>query len=234
MRAAILLLVCSSSYHVSANVLENELNPITRVAELLQGLQKKVEMDGKTEEDLFFRFKCWCDKVIDSKAASMKAADARIAELEAYLDNLNNGRIELTTERSDLEKEKADLEKDLEDLNAKRDEEVKVYDASNAEMTATIDALSEALKTIRAGAGGKMLLAVVNYHLDQALKVGQKYMDQDKITELTSAMGPDWKKLDKDASFKSKYAAKSTGLQKNYGRLAPDLQAKLEGIKQQT
>ena len=35
------------------------LSPITRVVELLQGLAAKIEQDGKAEEELFDKYVCW-------------------------------------------------------------------------------------------------------------------------------------------------------------------------------
>merc|ERR1719207_374277 len=77
-----------------------QLNPITRVAQLLEGLSKKVEADGKAEQDLYDKYKCWCTKVQNSKSASIEANKLRISELAAYIDDLTNGRVELTSERT--------------------------------------------------------------------------------------------------------------------------------------
>merc|ERR1719199_2393451 len=87
------------------------LNPITRVAQLLEELSAKVDADGKKEQDLYDGFKCWCTKVINQKSASIEANTGRINELAAYIDDLTSGRVELTSERSTVEDEIKDLEK---------------------------------------------------------------------------------------------------------------------------
>merc|ERR1719197_2083742 len=89
-------------------------NPITRVAELLEGLSKKVEEDGKGEEELFEKYQCWYKTVVSTKAVSNAAAADRIEALTAYIDDVESGRIEFTSERGDLSKQLADLNAELE------------------------------------------------------------------------------------------------------------------------
>merc|ERR1719502_2568804 len=51
------------------------MNPITRVVELLEGLAKKVEADGKAEEELFDKYVCWYKTVVGTKTASNAAGE---------------------------------------------------------------------------------------------------------------------------------------------------------------
>merc|ERR1719486_123518 len=78
------------------------LNPITRVVQLMEGLMKKTEEDGKAEEDLFERYVCWYKTVVSSKKAANAAASDRIEALTAYIDDVRAGRVEFTSERKDL------------------------------------------------------------------------------------------------------------------------------------
>jgi len=89
-------------------------NPISRVTELLGGLAEKVEMDMKKEEDLYEEYVCWGKTVISSKKETNKKASSRIDMLESYIEDLEAGRVELTSERTDLVKEIAGLNSDLE------------------------------------------------------------------------------------------------------------------------
>merc|ERR1719230_1798658 len=89
------------------------LSPVTRVVELLKGLSKQVEKEGKVEEGLYEDFVCWGKSIINQKTDSNAAARSRIDELETYIADLDSGRIELTSERADLEKEIAGLMSDM-------------------------------------------------------------------------------------------------------------------------
>jgi len=88
------------------------------VVELLKGLSKQVEKEGKAEEDLFESFVCWGKSVIAQKTDSNSAAQSRIDSLTTYIADLGAGKIELTTERVDLEKEIAGMSADLEQAKA--------------------------------------------------------------------------------------------------------------------
>jgi len=81
-----------------------QLSPISRVVELLNGLAETAEKEGKKEEDLYETYVCWAKTVIDTKTHTNTEATTKIDELNAYIADLESGRIELTTERVDLEK----------------------------------------------------------------------------------------------------------------------------------
>merc|ERR1719313_2990320 len=99
---SLLLVVLALPALVSA---DEKLNPVTRIVQLMEGLIKKVEADGKAEEDLFESYVCWYKTVTSTKKASNAAAADRIEALTAYVDDVRSGRMEFTTERKDLEAE---------------------------------------------------------------------------------------------------------------------------------
>merc|ERR1719160_50964 len=119
--SAIFFLLIVSYGQASASM--DKLNPITRVVQLLEGLAKKVEQDGKVEEDLFETYVCWAKTVIKTKTAANEAAKARIEELEAYIDDIKSGRIEFTSERADLEAQIKSLNEEIESAEDQRDKE---------------------------------------------------------------------------------------------------------------
>merc|ERR1719269_412697 len=116
------------------NAVEGQINPIGRVVQLLQGLAKKVEADGKAEEDLFDSYVCWYKTVVSSKMASNSAAKDRIESLSAFIDDVKSGRVEFTSERKDLEAEIEKLMSDLETAKAMRKKENEDFLAAKDEM----------------------------------------------------------------------------------------------------
>merc|ERR1719235_2652145 len=106
MKSSILVWMLTSLFSIQcASAVESQINPISRVVQLLQGLAKKIEVDGKAEEDLYDAYVCWYKTVMKAKTASNAAAEDRIEELEAYIADIEAGRIEFTSERTDLEAE---------------------------------------------------------------------------------------------------------------------------------
>merc|ERR1719453_2873658 len=118
----LLLLAASSTSSVRAG----QLNPVTRVVQLMEGLTDKIEKDGKAEEDLFDKYVCWYKTVVSSKKASNAEAKDRIEALTAYIDDIKSGRVEFTSERKDLEAEIEKLNTEIEtatDMRKKENEE---------------------------------------------------------------------------------------------------------------
>ena len=191
-----------------------QLNPITRVAQLLEGLSKKVELDGKAEQDLYDKYKCWCTKVIDSKSASIDSNGMRISELAAYIDDLTNGRVELTGERAKLEGEIKDLEKAIADAEAMRAKEHEDFLAAKDEMDKAIAALDKAVDVMDKGTNTS--LVGVSSELKQALEVGKGFLSQRDVAGLSKVLDVpevDWKKLNREATFKQQYTARSGKIQ---------------------
>jgi len=140
------LLMAGQVGHASASAVK--LNPITRVVELLEGLAKKVEQDGKVEEDLFETYVCWAKTVIKTKTATNEAAEARIEELEAYIDDIKSGRIEFTSERTELEAQIKALNQEIETAEDLREKEKADFEAAKDEMTKAIAALEQAVEVL--------------------------------------------------------------------------------------
>jgi len=212
----------------------SSLSPVTRVVELLKGLSATIEKEGKAEEDLFESYVCWGKSVIAQKTASNSEAASRIDTLETYIADLDSGRIELTSERSDVEKDIAELSADLEQAKALREKENADFKDAKAEMTQAItglksamDVLGEATKDHKEGVllavhsklnHGMEALAQQQLNLKHAVKLGERFLnkaDANFLRRLLTGEVPkaDWKKLNRKATFKMAYKARSFKIQ---------------------
>merc|ERR1719181_1922480 len=188
------------------------LSPVTRVVELMEGLVKKCKADGEAEQELYDKFKCWCKKVINAKTTTMAANEARIDELAQYIDDLKSGRIELTSERSELEAEIKGLEKTIEEETTMRDKEHEDFLAAKDEMDKAIAALKSAIEVLAEGTAPAALVS----QLKKVMRVGQGFLAKNDLSELHKILDvptADWKKLNREATFKKKYEARSGGIQ---------------------
>lgn len=206
--------------------------PITRVVNLLKGLSKKTEMEGKMEEKLYEKFVCWAKGVIDSKTASNAAASSRKDSLEAYISDIQAGRIEFTSERTDLEAELAGLNKDIDTATALRKEENAQFQAAEKEMVQAVTALDKAMAIVGGVTGKYSTGTLLAQRSDAQLSEGFMARTQDaNDLELAAELGtrtlsagdalflrrlltgdvpkPDWKKLNRKATFKMSYKARS-------------------------
>merc|ERR1719451_36895 len=177
MRATLLLFCSLLALGQAENV---QLNPITRVANLLQGLSKKLEADGKAEEDLFEKYVCWYKTVVSVKTASNAAAADRIEALTAYIDDVESGRVEFTSERGDLTEQLAALNADLEkaaDIRAKENED---FLAAKDEMEKAIAALEKAVDVLGKGTEGTETgtLLATKFDLRKVVEMGKNMLSE--------------------------------------------------------
>jgi len=232
--AAILLLATGAS--------GIDLSPVTRVVQLLKGLQEKTEVQNKKEEDLYETYVCWAKSNIAAKTASNEKAKSRIDSLETYVTDLKAGRIELTSERADLEKEIAGLHDDIETAEDLRKKEKEDYEAAKGEMGAAIDALKEAIKVLEEATKDASLVSVRSrlnaetqsmsmdarmaqgQALGRAVELGEEFLSHGDAVFLKRLINGDvptrdWKKLNRKADFKMKYKKRSGDIQKTLNGL---------------
>jgi len=213
----------------------DSLSPVTRVVELLKGLSKQIEKEGEKEEDLYETFVCWAKSVIEQKTATNAAAASRIDKLEAYVADLDAGRVELTSERADLEKNIEELTADMETSTALRKKEHDDFLEAEDEMTKAVSALKSAIDVLgeatkdhkkgvlmairaRLNGGGMAALAQQQAQLKQAVELGNRFLTKADSTFLRRLLtgdvpAADWKKLNRKATFKMAYKARSGKIQ---------------------
>merc|ERR1740133_215921 len=182
---------------------------------------------------------CWGKSIINQKTASNAAASARIDELKDYIADLDSGRIELSSERVDLEKDIATLMADMESAAALRKKEKADFEEAEDEMDKAVKALKSAIDTldtatkdnkdgvllaVRArlhGAsqnGGMAALAEHQAALKSAVTLGERFLAKADATFLKRLLlgdvpKVDYKKLNRKATFKMNYKARSFKIQ---------------------
>jgi len=211
-------------------VMDSE-RPITRVVNLLTSLDKKLEADFKAEEEVFENYRCWYKSIVEGKTASNSDANSRIESLESYIKDIEAGNIEFTTERADLTKQVAGLESDLETAKTLREEENKDYLAAKEEMEQALDALDAAIETMDKGTKGAGLFSL-RHNIKKVMELGREFLsDADAQLlehQLTRDKPKDWKKLNRKATFKTKYESRSGDIVKLLKKLQSTFKENLE------
>merc|ERR1719230_323796 len=201
-------------------VVAESLNPITRVVQLMEGLTKKVESDGKAEEDLFDKYVCWYKTVVSTKKASNAEAKDRIEQLTAFIDDVKSGRVEFTSERKDLEAEIEKLNSEIETATDMRKKENEDFLAAKDETDKAIAALEKAVDVLGSATADHKegVLTSVGFDLRRAVTIGKNFLSESDARLLEQALDGqvpdvDWKKLNRKATFKMKYKARSLKIQ---------------------
>jgi len=186
----------------------------------MQGLVKKTEADGKAEEELFENYVCWYKTVVSTKKASNEKAKDRIEALSAYIDDIKSGRVEFTSERKDLETEIEKLNTEIESSNAMRNKEHEDFLAAKDEMEKAIAALEGAVETLGSATEDHKegVLTSVGFDLRRAVELGKNFLSQQDTRFLERTLDgdvpkADWKKLNRKATFKMAYKARSFKIQ---------------------
>jgi len=198
---------------------------------------------------LFESYVCWAKTVIDAKGASNADAASKIEELENYISDLESGRIELTTERVDLEKEIKELVQDMEAMTTQRHKENEDYEAAKAEMEEGIEGLEQAIEVLASATGenkeGTFLQAKVQVtegfaaraaqaaKLQRAVEISKSFLhDADAMFLQRVLTGEvpkvDWKKLNRKATFKMAYKARSFKIQDVLSKMKSTFETNLE------
>eukprot|EP00928_Gymnodinium_smaydae_P088695 TRINITY_DN72761_c0_g1_i1.p2 TRINITY_DN72761_c0_g1~~TRINITY_DN72761_c0_g1_i1.p2 ORF type:complete len:740 (-),score=261.99 TRINITY_DN72761_c0_g1_i1:68-2287(-) len=233
------------------------LSPVTRVVQLLKDLSEKVEKEGKAEETLYEKFMCWGKTTVADKKAAISTAQSRADMLDAYIADIDAGRVEFTSERTDLEKELEELNADLEAADALRKKEKSDFEDATAEMDKAIKALRDAidvlgkatadhkegtLLALRGELGsateeGFATRAAAGERLAYAATLGDKFLTKGDAfflrrlllgTTADPADRADWKDLNRKATFKMSYKARSFKIQEVLSKLLETFEASKE------
>jgi hypothetical protein len=241
---AVLLVALSAG--ASGKTLMGEPNtPVTRVVKLLEGLSVETEEDGKKEKELYESFVCWAQAVVDTKTMTNAKAADRIKVLETYIADIDAGRIEFTTERQDLTKELEEIKGDIEAATALREKEHAEFLEAEEEMTMAITALSKAIGVLKVATedheeGVMMAQSQQTLRervsdadsLSHALELGEKMLtagDALFLRRILTGDVPtwDWKKLNRKATFKMSYKARSFKIQDVLSKMEKTFSASL-------
>merc|ERR1719265_487519 len=180
----------------------------------------EIEDDKKAEQDLFDKYECWWKTVVGAKKASINEAEETISALTAYIDDIDSGRIEFSSEGADATKDVAELMTELEKSKALRKKENEDFEAAKDEMETTIGALERALEELEAGTEGSLLADKATLRR-KVLSQGKVMYGPNKAQLLEVAFGesrgglgsPDYKKLNKKREFNEKYTMRSGKIQ---------------------
>jgi hypothetical protein len=234
---------------INAASSSTSISPVTRVVELLNSLAAEVEKEGKKEKDLYETYVCWGKTIINEKTASNTAAQNRIEQLESYIADLDAGRITLTSERADLELEIEGLQRDLENADAMRKKDHKDFLEAEDEMTKAIAALDSAIEVLEEATkdhkdgvlltvrqklnGGIEEMTKEQSNLIEAVNLGQRFLTKaDSFFLQRVLLGDvptvDWKKLNRKATFKMSYKARSLKIQEILNKMHITFETNLE------
>jgi septal ring factor EnvC (AmiA/AmiB activator) len=160
-------------------------NPIRKVVNMLQSMQKKVTEEGEIEQKLFDKFMCYCEKGDTALAKSIADAEAKMPELVSQIEEAEQ---EVKQLKLDLEAHKADraaAKKAMAEATALREKEAAAFAAYKAEAESNIGAMVKATEAISKGMAGSFL-QTSDAQVLKNLVLAQNNMEDYAREELTS------------------------------------------------
>jgi hypothetical protein len=132
-------------------------NPIRRVVNILQSMQKKIELEGEEQEEMFAKFECYCTKNTEKLQKS-------IEESKVHIDDLNTANGEdiemvkqLESELKQHKEERASATETIESAEAMRKKDNAAFEAEAADLRQNLKAMNAAVAAIERGTGQAFL-----------------------------------------------------------------------------
>jgi len=123
-------------------------SPIRMVITLIEEMKTQAEKDAAEDEAAYDKYMCWCKKNEEAKTAAIAAAEQRIEELTALLEELAARESRLKTEIAGLEQDIAEDQEALATAIAVREKEYAAFQAEEADLKETRGLLAEAVQVL--------------------------------------------------------------------------------------
>jgi len=164
-----------------------ELNPIRKVVNLLQAMQKKVEAEGEGEKELYEKFMCYCKNGGQDLAASISSAEEKIPSVSSDIDE---AEAKLSQSKADLKQAQTDraaAKGAMKEATAIREKEAADYAKYKADADTNIAAIAKAVTALEKGMAGSFLQTPAAAILRRlAGKAGMPESDQQTLTAFLS------------------------------------------------
>lgn len=129
--------------------IKSDSSPIAKVVTLISEMKDQCIADGKADTDAYDKYKCWCVTTEEEKKAAIAAAEAKIAELNSFLEEATAKEGELKTQIAALEDDIAKDQEALESATANREKENKEFLEEQADAKETLKLLAEAIGVLQ-------------------------------------------------------------------------------------
>jgi chromosome segregation ATPase len=160
-------------------------NPIRKVVNMLQMMQKKVEAEGEKEQELFDKFMCYCKSSGGDLAASISDAEQKVSELPSAVEEAEGQLAQLKEDLKSAQAGRTAAKAAIAEATAIREKEAGEFAELKSELDTNIAALGKAIAAVKAGMGGAFLQTTSANALRNLVENDSKMLDVDR-EDLTS------------------------------------------------
>jgi len=138
----------------AANAAVLTANPIRRVVNMLQAMQKKCEEEGRKEEDLYEKFVCYCKTNTGELTQSIADAQTKISQLETQVTEDTAAKAQLDEELKNHKSDRAEAQQALAGATKIREKDAATYAKNESDLSTNIRALGKAVDALEKGLSG--------------------------------------------------------------------------------
>merc|ERR1719409_2231713 len=120
-------------------------------------MMKKVEAEGKKEDELFEKFFCYCTGTGGALKKAIADAEEKIPQLESDIKETESMKSQLGGDVDTAKSDRAAAKEAIAKATAMREKEDAAFAKENAEDKSNLDALTKALAAIEKGMAGGFL-----------------------------------------------------------------------------
>lgn len=148
-------------------------NPIRKVVNMLQMMQKKIAAEGEKEKALFEKFQCYCKTSGGELQESIAAANTKIPQLASDIKEAESRKAQLADEIKQAQADRSAAKAAIADANALREKEAAAFGEYKADADANIGALAKAIPAIEGATGGSFLQTSTASALTKVVETAQ-------------------------------------------------------------
>jgi len=141
----------------SSDAATSAANPIRKVVNMLQAMEKKVTAEGEKEQKLFDAFMCYCKNGDEALAKSIQEADAKAPQVSSDIEEAEAQVKQLKEDLKSHQTDRAAAKSAMAEATALRAKEAGEFAATKAELDANIAATTKATAAIEKGMSGSFL-----------------------------------------------------------------------------
>jgi len=136
---------------------EHRDNPIRKVVTMLQGMQKKVEEEAKTELKLYEKFMCYCKTAGGDLDAGITESENKVKSMTAALKSAKEKKTQTEADLKEHQTSRAEAKAAMEEATAIREKEAAAFAKFKEDSETNIAALEKAIPAIERGMKGSFL-----------------------------------------------------------------------------
>jgi len=136
---------------------EHRDNPIRKVVTMLQGMQKKVEEEAKTELKLYEKFMCYCKTAGGDLDAGITESENKVKSMTAALKSAKEKKTQTEADLKEHQTSRAEAKAAMEEATAIREKEAAAFAKLKEDSETNIAALEKAIPAIERGMKGSFL-----------------------------------------------------------------------------